>query len=150
MISTRTLSNSNRQTVEHYCSVQYKKENTKGVLYHTKLTLDSNFKSELGFKANARIRFINRGSVSRIELETSNRIQFQGAALSLIAFTVVLFLIHGSIYVLIPSFMAGLLIYFVLQSSFQKSLDKNLNRLIKIALASANNKHIKAKDSAIN
>ena len=138
MISQQTISASNRELIEDFCLAKGMKNDLNDSIYQTKVSLATTIRSEMSFKINVKIHFMKRGQLAQIRFETSNRLQIQGAILAFLSFILVLFLIHESIYILIPSLMAGLFFYIYLHVSFQKSLDKALSLFVKDVLSDLN------------
>lgn len=134
MISQQTMTTSNRELIEDFCLAKGMKTDLNDRTYQTKVSLATTIHSEMRFKINVKIQFMKRGQLAQIQFETSNRLQIQGAILAFLTFTLVLFLIHESIYILIPSLMAGLFFYIYLHVFFQKSLDKALSLFVKDVL----------------
>ena len=138
MISQQTITASNRELIEYFCLAKGMKTDLNDRIYQTKVSLATTIRTEMSFKINVRIQFIKRGQLAQIQFETSNRLQIQGAILAFLTFTLVLFLLHESISILIPSLMAGLFFYIYLHVSFQKSLDKALSLFVKDVLSNTN------------
>ncbi len=93
MITKQTITVENRLLIEKYCLHKGIKTDLASGGYTTNIGLATAIRSEMTFRINATIRFINRGKMAQIEFETSNRLQIQGAIMAFILFTVVLFLI---------------------------------------------------------
>ncbi len=138
MISQQTINTSNRHLIEDFCLEKGMKTDSNEQTYQTKISLGTTLRSEMSFKINVEIKFKKRGQLAQIQFETSDRLQIQGAILAFLAFMLVLSLIHESIYMLIPSLMAGLFFYIYLHVTFQKSLDKALSLFVKDVLSGPN------------